>query len=94
MHVLVGFHDFLDAGEGERVVFEIGCFFNLVHLVGPKYLDFLLLLVEEGLHLSWQRDRHGREQAHKPFRLHLVLRPSLAVADYVLLDPYLIFSFC
>ena len=46
-HVLVGFHDLLDAGEGELVVLEVVYLLDFLALVGPEHLELLLLLLEE-----------------------------------------------
>ncbi|KAK9113434.1 hypothetical protein Syun_020231 [Stephania yunnanensis] len=45
--VFIGFHDLLDAGEGELVVPEVVYLFDFGALVGPEHLELLLLLLEE-----------------------------------------------
>ncbi|GER51803.1 ribosomal RNA large subunit methyltransferaseK/L [Striga asiatica] len=46
-HVLVGLHDFLNAGQRELVVFEIVHLLDLLALEIPEHLELLLLRFEE-----------------------------------------------
>ena len=62
-HVLVGFHDLLDAGEGELVVLEVVYLLDFLALVGPEHLELLLLLLEEVVEWGGGGRRRGRRRS-------------------------------